>query len=411
MNKDILIKLLFHVIILLISYLLLFQFNVVKAWPDNINLLNWDGEFNYSIMEDGYEYIPYSGSNMAFFPLFPLFWKLTSFSAIWISALNFAVFLCAIFWLFKTEKVSGQQLLFILSIPSFIFFALPYSESAFFLSAVLIVVGYRDENPTLKNLGFFLASLAKSVSIVLIPAIILCEFISHSYQQSRPKNHKPIYLSIGSSILGVFIVGLVQGIQTGKWFYFFEMQQFWGRRWIIPEIPLHTPVAYDAIAWIFGVFAIYFCFKHFLSIYFPKMTGNQNAVLTKPVFFSLMFMSATTILDTFFTYNMGGANLWSLNRHLFCTPFTVVFIIWLIRDFQPTKSDCIFIFSMLTFGLYLTDAYLSYKITFCYILFYSTLILLKLRPHFVPLLLAIYLINCVILISYYTDFLSGKWIG
>lgn len=410
MLKKTLFNFVFHVVLIIASYFLLFNLQIWSVLPDKDNLLNWDAAYHYSIMTEGYEYIAFVGCNLAFFPMFPLIWKVSSLSPVGISILNVVLFILALGWLLKKEQVSAVMQLLIISIPSFIFFALPYSEAVFFLFATLIIIGYRSNNHWLRNIGFLGASMTKSVSVLFIPAIILSEYMGAKRELTEEHKGNGMIWSCLSSFAGLLIAACIQGLQTGKWFYFLEMQQYWGRHWIIPEIPLYTPVAYDAISFVMGLIAVYLCGKAFYSAVM-KQNSNNICLPDKNVIFCLLYLAATTILDTCFTYNNGGANIWSINRHFFCTPFVVIMLIWLVRDFSPSKAESIFILLLIISGIYITHIYQNPQYILSYVLFFGAFLTMKVAPAHSKYLIAVYLFNAYMQLQYFHGFLSNSWIG
>lgn len=411
LSENPVIILTFHIFSAIFLYFLMYHLGYFKALPNDTNLLYWDGRFHYSIATEGYEYIPYNGTNLAFFPFFPLVWKFTSLSPLWMSLLNFILFQVSLYYLLKIEKIHWIFSLLITSIPSFIFFALPYAEAISFVFASLIVFGYKKNNQLLICIGLFGASFAKSASVIFIPAILICELFAMRRPISFYSMKKKILVYSIASLSGLLLAAIIQGVQTGQWFYFFEMQQFWGRHWIIPEFPLHTPVAFDGIAFIVGCFAIYICFKYALHLACARFPAEPTFELNKAVFFSALYLSATTILDTAFTYNMGGANIWSINRHLLCTPFAIYFLIWFVRDYMPAVSEQIAILVFLFLGIYLTGIYDKPMMIVAYLSFFTSLTVLKWSPKYAFCVIVIYLLQCFLQVQYFQDFISGRWVG
>src|SRR5690554_6421744 len=166
-----------YIATLFIIYVLLDLFGFIYTVPNNTNLLNWDAKWYFSIKDSGYEFIENSMCNLAFFPLFPLVWDVLDVSPTHISIFNSLVFFISFIFFYRKEYTNLLSFLFILSIPSFIFFALPYSESLFFISSSLIILGYNKESNSLKNIGFLFSSMTRSVSIIFIPAIIICDLV------------------------------------------------------------------------------------------------------------------------------------------------------------------------------------------------------------------------------------------
>lgn len=413
-NRNLLIQLFIHITLMIGAYHLLLHFEVFSAVPNHSNLLHWDGEFYHKIMAEGYEYIPYLGSNMAFFPLFSLLWKLSTFSPVSISIFNLLLFSVSLVWLLKAEQVNSLLPLFLLSLGPMIFFALPYPEALFFLCATAISLGYKFDNQLLKNAGFLFASMTKVAAIIFIPAIVITELY---FLYGRELNHRiaiRIAFSALACFIGTLIASMVQGFQTGKWFYYLEMQQYWGRNWILPEIPIHAPVAFDGIAWTIGLIAIYISLKFLWARLMPVLKHRADSLgIDQAVCFSVLYLSATVILDTCYTYNTGGANIWSINRHLFCTPFAVIFIFWLIRYFKGIQADYFAILVVVLLGYYFADSFRDLERIICYSLFFIALAIFKfdLKQRYMPLLIVIYVLSCYLQLKYYHSFLSGHWIG
>ena len=415
MNKNSSVAVVIHIITAVCIYLLLYHLKIINILPDNINLVNWDAKFHKSIVDRGYEYVAYRGTNLAFFPLFPLLWKVTSFSAVAISIANALIFMMSFILLMRNDKSLLITNLLILSIPSFIFFALPYSESIFFAFATLIIVGYKSKSNLWLFIGFFGASLVKSASVIFIPAIFITQFVAHSHKENTQSQIKQIILCSLSSLTGMCVAASVQAYQTGKWFYFIEIQKYWGRHWIIPELPLTTLSAerilgIDSIALILGMLAMYKCF-YWLYIYFintPPYKERPEA----PVLFSALYLSASTFLDLFFTYNDNGAgNIWSLNRHFFCSPFVVIFLVWIIREYNPVKKELSGLIILVLTGIYLTGVYRYPILALYYLLFFLTLWIMKFYPRLTKYMAITYLISLGFQLQFFKDFISDEWIG
>jgi hypothetical protein len=68
------------------------------------NFLNWDAEHYAFIKDHGYD-----GFRIAFFPLFPLIWKVIPVDAIWISIINAGIFLTSIYILIKQFGIKKYE--------------------------------------------------------------------------------------------------------------------------------------------------------------------------------------------------------------------------------------------------------------------------------------------------------------
>ncbi len=411
--------LLIHFLISVGMYFTLQHFNVINAIPNNSNLLSWDASWYFSIMKSGYEFIPYQPCNMAFFPLFPVVWKVMNTSPLAMSAINFLIFYGSFFLLLRKQKLPMVFLLLLLTTPSFIFFGLPYSESVFFFFGVLLLQGYQDSSNLYKFLGFLGASLTRSVSLVFIPAIVISELFGSAEGKTMKQRIWSMAVSISGCLLGLFSSALLQFFQTGKWFYFLQIQQFWRRGWILPKLSLTTydsgrVLGIDAVAFSLGLIAVLFCVIWAYAV-IRKNFYDQNKVLIPEsgIVFCALVLSATLVLDTFFTFNLGDStNIWSLNRHLLCTPFALMFMIWLYRSAADKFSfEIIGISAVLILTICLTQLYKFDFLLLYYCLFFLSFIGIKIYPNSKNLLYILYPLGVILQIHFFQDFLNGKWIA
>jgi cation transport ATPase len=129
----------------------------------------------------------------------------------------------------------------------------------------------------------------------------------------------------------------------------------------------------DAITFMLGAIAIYFCAK-WLVIILNKAQNKWQAHLNvdQAVLFSVLFLGGMTIVDTCFTrYTRGTTSIWSLNRHAMCTPFAVTFIIYLCRDFWPKFQEGLFLIFILISSIFFTGVYQYATLPVLYFTFYS----------------------------------------
>jgi len=391
--------------------------------PDQDNLIHFDAYWYYTIKEYGYKYEPNTGNSLAFFPLFPLVWRFSTLSEVSICIFNYALFIFSFVFLLKDEKLHSNILLLLLSFPSFIFFSLPYSESFFFLFSAFIILGYKKNSNVLLCIGFFGASLVRSVCVIFVPAIILCELLNLDSGKSKKQRIAQVLLRLIYSISGLLVAMIYVYYKTGTWFYFIEIQKYWNRHWLMPRFPLTTYSAkrvlgLDGIVFMLGLFAIYFGFKAAL-LWKKKQTkssGSSNSIANSTVLFSALYMAGMTILDTFFTfYKNGSTCIWSLNRHVICTPFSIIFIIYLIRDFRPNLYESITIVFLIFLGVFITGIYryANVPVLGFYACYFSTFCLLKIKSffHLNKFFILYYAIALYLQVQFFNDFLCGRWVG
>lgn len=404
-----------HLVALGVLSFILGKNDLLNIVPNNQNLLNWDGIWYQSIKESGYIFVPFSVCNMAFSPMFPFIWRLLGLTPFFVSIFNLLIFVSSFFFLLRHWNAPPRFFFLILSIPSFIFFSLPYSESLFFLFSAFIIRGYQKNSLLLKCIGFFFASITRTVSLIFIPAIIIADFLT--VVRTHPKNRNVHFvLTILSCVFGLLITSIVQGYQTGKWFYFLEIQKQWGREWIIPSIPFTTyrpewVMGIDGIAFAIGLLAILYC----LALFACRIDKDLLALLpTLPkdsaLVMSALYLAATTVLDTLFTfYSNGYSNIWSINRHVLCTPFVIVFIMHWYK-FIDKRTD-LFVLIILLLSVIFTGVYKHPFMLAHYFVFFLPFMFLKFHNSSKQYVFVGYIINCICQLLFFEAFLNNKWVG
>jgi len=135
---------------------------------------------------------------------------------------------------------------------------------------------------------------------VFIPAIILTEYLSPTKPHTPQRGIEDIALSftsfIGVAVSSMLFVFLVQYLQTGKWFTFFQAQRDWSNYFRMPTFPLNSwaggfIVRLDAMAFFFGVSA--FIAMVYLIIERVRMAREKElkiGFISPPVLFSLCYL-------------------------------------------------------------------------------------------------------------------------
>lgn len=392
-------------IFFLVTILLVLQ----QSWFPNLltreHFLNWDAGHYEFIKQNGYE-----GYRVAFFPLFPLIWKFLSLGTYGVVLLNSIIFLSAFYFIIKKLKVENTlEIVLYLSIPSFIFFYLPYSESIFFFCSTAILFGLKDKKYYLIYLGLFFAILARPAFTIFIPALIITELCS----EFRTKIFLRIAIYIGISMLGIFTVIMIQYFDTGEWFKFFEAQKYWGNTLQIPHLPLTSwaggfIVRLDGFAFLLGAISGGFL----LGIIF-KVKQLRKIKFPAEVVFSLAYLGGITLIVLLFR----GGSLFSLNRFIFATPFIIVALnFWIKSDFFISKKQLLSIFGIIFIFWLLFGSYVHLQLMLKYLLvtLYAILIFsLKSELHFIRKisLFALIFLGFAFQIVLFIRFLSGVWVA
>ena len=408
-----------HFAILLITYLIFLKLGIFTAVPDTTNVISEDAGWYHGIKVYGYQFIEASRCNLAFFPMFPYLWRYSHLSGLGISIANLLLYAASVGILFHRTKTSWIYLLAILGIPSLIFMFLPYSESLFFFFGTLIITGYRRSKNKLILIGFLGACLTRSVSLMFIPALIITELIFW-LNTGAPKNTiiKRILLYCGMCVTGTAIVVLMEWAQTHKWFYYLSVQKYWNRTLQWPSFPMTTlsekiVLGIDGASVIIGLIAGWFVLRWIMgALGFTQKKADQNNQADRGVYFSALCLAATAVVDIFFTYQVNGqTNIWSINRHILCTPFALYFLSWFNTTYLTSKLDLFFIALCVVLGSYFTGVFYFPNQMYFYFIFFIGFFASRYFPKLRFSLVILYALNLFLQLIYYHAFLNQRWIG
>ncbi|MEW6469539.1 MAG: hypothetical protein AB1458_11470 [Bacteroidota bacterium] len=366
------------------------------------SLLNWDAQHYLKIAEHGYEDIYTS----AFFPLFPLIWKLSALGPVGISILNGLLFMVSLAFAGAVWGWTTRLLLLSASVPSLIFMFLPYSEAVFFIASLAVLAGYHKNNTPLLCLGFMLCGMARPVTTVLIPAIIITELCSAGL--TRPSFARML-LPVMFSLAGMAIALTYQYAFTGSFTSFFEAQKAWGNNPGWPEFPL-TSWGGDKIVRLDGT-ALLAGFVAGLAFLFLCIKGRIRT-LPREVLFSILYLSGIALL----IFLIRGGSLFSLNRFVFATPFFLMALYYLVlRNEFSLKQVFIFFFMTFLFWLML-GSYKHIQVLGWFALTSGFLSLFLLIGSGRPALSRAAFILCLALNSglqvyFFYRFLNGQWVA
>jgi len=370
------------------------------------HFLNWDAQHYYWIRNNGYE-----GFHVAFFPLFPFTWKGLSLGIHGIAIFNGATFLAAFYFLVKELKSSLPETVLYLSIPSFLFFFLPYSEAVFFAGSTLLLLGMKKHLLPVTLTGLIMATLARPAFTVLVPALILAELLGG-------KADRKMLARLGTYVLvaiaGTFLVILVQYLYTGSWFGFLGAQKNWGNELQWPTLPLTSwagglIVRLDAAALIIGVAA-----GVFLLLLTVNSKLRENYPVPKEVLLSLGYLAGITLSVLAFR----GGSLFSLNRFVLATPFLIVAVNHFVHFDIKFRDRHILIASLviLAFFTLLFHPYVHIQtfLFFIFLTFYMTLILSIKSDKSIFSKVSLFILtglNFFFQVFFFTRFLLGGWVG
>jgi hypothetical protein len=368
------------------------------------NFLNWDAIHYYDIKNGNYE-----SYRTAFFPLFPLIWKFSMLGIYGIVVFNVLLYLLSFRWLAKTFSFSNLETILFLSVPSALFYFLPYTEAFFFLFSTLILVGLKNERIWMIALGLFLCTLTRPSFTVLLPALLLTILFKQADWKQKTKE---IALYIGLSGFGIVLVALIQFAYTQQWFTFFGVQKLWGNQLQFPRLPLTSwaggfVVRLDGLAFLFCVFT------GFVFLFYLMKRKSLNWSLPNELIFSICYLIGIAFIVLFFR----GGSLFSLNRFVFATPFFLIVLhAWLNykKVFSTQQMVLLFVGIIAFWFLFNAHVHIQVLLKFIAVSFYFFLLFLVKTEHPKRKLIWMWLfigVNFTFQVLLYSRFLTNQWVG
>jgi len=399
--------------------------------PEARQLLNWDGEHYYTIGKQGY----INEKTFAFFPLFPLLFKLTGFS-LGIMIINFMLFSVSLIILFNVFKVTinhGLIYLMLLALPTNFVFFLPYAESLFFILISVFIYAYIKNQP---NLGFFallLAGCTKPIITIFILSVI-CSSLIIKIIYKKPLNvFKTFIFFILPAIIGTLLSALIQYYYSGSLFKFISVQHdIWDHYFRIPDkITDWSEDGHSLNA--FTIFLVvlptiwFFLYTTIMTLQNPskmkipcvthKEEEDVNMKYTNIFYISLFYIFGSFCFVLFYQ----GGSLNGMFRYIMCTPFFFTAILLFPKFYFLTLKGIKFITiyavtASVLFPVWLyyfrnklpgSTEYVFYLLIIIVLFYLRYTIKPKLNLFFIPLIV----LSSLILLTYYINaFLTNSWI-
>jgi hypothetical protein len=319
--------------LLLLSSLVsaLYCFGIIRILPSNDNLLVWDAVWYQQIAREGYSYSDVRTSSVAFFPLFPYFWRYTHLGLLGITLVNAGLFLGAFAWLAHQLALPRRWQLLGLSTPMLVFMWMPYTEALFFVFSALMLAGLHRDRLSWTLLGMFGAGLTRSASSLFTPALVMVVVVLAVGGFPR----RARWLGVGGVLVlaaTVAIVAFMQKVQTGEPFGFIKAHKFWGHVLSWPNWPLYATTGVnmlwlEAIAMAIGLAAAGVCLALLIRAGWQWARRTELVYPSPAVVFSLAYSVCALLFIVFFQ----KGNVANLARYILATPFLVV-LLWQVSQ-------------------------------------------------------------------------------
>lgn len=323
-------------------------FDGVERTPQNLpyvefnnkNCIQWDAVFYRFISENGYDVQKAGGEQVfAFFPLFPLVWKVSMLPPVGVVFLNFILYSLAVLILLKTLSEKGNYLsdsLLSFCFPVIVCYIIPYTESLFLLFGSIGIYGFVRNKYSLFFLGFFIAALTRPTYTIILFSIIGTEFFFFL----KIRDFKLLLINslkrTAPFILGTAAVSTIQLLYgSNSLFMFIEVQKHWGHVLSIPH---------NLRDWSFEGFGInlgvlFIIIVPFSLIALRLFVGQTQKSIALNYYNTKDYLIKVSLLYflgvALFTIGFQGGNIHGLFRYTLNTPF---FFVLLLTGFSYLKK-------------------------------------------------------------------------
>ena len=315
----------------------------------NENLIHWDAVHYHLISKKGYDadrvYL------FAFFPLFPFLWKLTMLSPLGISILNYLLFSISVFLLCQQLKIGKNIwfLLFLINMPFVAPFIIPYTESLFFLSITIAIIGYLKGNYWLYFIGALLTAMTRSAITIIVLSVLATEFLYILKNKNLKLTVKRFIYLVLPLLIGTFGVLLYQKVSGAEsLFTYVDAIKTWDRKlsisnglsdWSHEGFGLNVATIFFVVP-----LSIYIVSENIRAVFYPN---ERMCILNKKNNKEqyLLLLSAVYTIGMFLTNILfQGGSINGLFRYVLCTPFFFVQLIYVIKQARNFNTNSKFLF-------------------------------------------------------------------
>jgi hypothetical protein len=198
----------------------------------------WDASF-YKCIKDGMYSTNgcYDKVKGAFFPLFPVAWRLFSFNSIGISLFNYFIFILSVALLvnhyLKTTN-SNKLLIYsiLISLPSIVIYCIPYTEALFLFFMTLAVLGLEKKKYYLYFVSTLLMSMVRPATAFVLLAFLAVELINFVGSKDAKAFVKNCFSKALPFLIGYFLAIFIQYNYSHSWTMFRDAGTHWSGGWI-----------------------------------------------------------------------------------------------------------------------------------------------------------------------------------
>ncbi|MEO6902235.1 MAG: hypothetical protein ABI315_03680 [Bacteroidia bacterium] len=396
------------------------------------NFETWDAAIYKCISESMYsrESHCYENIRAAFFPLFPLLWKITHSSCLGISILNYLIFIISIAILVLVllnttllNKIIAFTIL--ISLPSSINYYIPYSESLFLFTMTIATLGIFKKKYWMFFIGCFLLAMVRPATIFVLFAILFAELIIFMRNKEWRSFIKEVTFKSLPFILGYCFTIFIQYLYSGSWTALFDARKYWK-----PTVSFTHFSDWSVEGFGLSIFVIFFLCIPAIVFILSLLFSNRKPViknylenLSNYKSEYLLIVSILYLIGMFiFSLSTQGLDFHSFPRYILASPLFYIAILILLNNLG-NKSCRLFniIYFILTVSIILFLSNVEYggsKIQFSFFGLYlfiltgAYLIIKKVISHPLQIFFAIILILLNTIWNAYllNAFFSNAWI-
>lgn len=332
-------------------------------------LSRWDADIYHCIKERLYsvEEGCYSKVRAAFFPLFPLFWRLTHAGFTGISLINFLLFALSIGLLihyFSNAGYFDKTLLFalLISLPSTVIYFIPYSEALFLFTMTIAAIGLIKKKYGLYFVGSLLLAMVRPATLFIFIAILIVETLFFTIPGKPKRFIWNLFRKTVPFFAGYALVWAIQFVSSSSPTAFFDA----GKLWEGGIQPIHGISDWSVEGFALSSFSVFFvsipafAFALFYLIKglntFPNMNVNSKREEDNIKYF--LFLISVFYLAGIFSFTLitSGGNLHSFFRFTLASPpfyILCVIIFDKVSRMSGTKPLLVALFPLLLLIIFL----------------------------------------------------------
>lgn len=300
------------------------------------NMLNWDAAIYNCMSEFGYSQDKkcYDEARLAFYPAFPMLWRLSALNAMGISILNFLLFGISIALISTGLKhnITYFKLLLLLSLPGFIVFGMPYTEALFVLFGALAFYFYSVNKHWLSGFALMGLALTRPAGFMFLAALLIIFVLYTVATRFKNIQWKKLFWCIPFAAAWIFTKVLQwyqTGVDTGL---SNSATNLWEDRWGIPKaINGWTFESFSLSLLVLVVILIpsvlYLIRSVWLAVVLKKVATRSKTLFTNIAVFYLATL-------TVFLFFQTQGSLHGLFRFALCSPAFLLLVI----GFKPNKA-------------------------------------------------------------------------